>query len=123
MSTGGRGRCRQEVASVFPGLAGGGSKGKTFSLTARIFAVVDVWYALSSDRPYRPARTIGAKYHLTTSCRHNSGTVLALERERLLALMEDDPEPGTRLLWNIAAAMSHRVRFILWQLNRAQQRA
>lgn len=50
-------------------------------------------------------------------------TVLALERERLLALMEDDPELGTRLLWNIATAMSHRVRFILWQLNRAQQRA
>lgn len=50
-------------------------------------------------------------------------TVLALERERLLALMEDDPELGTRLLWNIANAMSHRVRFILWQLNRAQQRA
>jgi len=68
---------------------GGGSKGKTFSLTARIFAVVDVWYALSSDRPYRPAWTIDAKYHLTTSCRHNSGTVLALERERLLALMEE----------------------------------
>jgi CRP-like cAMP-binding protein len=49
-------------------------------------------------------------------------TVLALERERLLALMEDDPEEGTRLLWNIATAMSHRVRFILWQLNRAEQR-
>jgi CRP-like cAMP-binding protein len=49
-------------------------------------------------------------------------TILALERERLLALMEDDPELGTRLLWNIATAMSHRVRFILWQLNRAEQR-
>jgi CRP-like cAMP-binding protein len=50
-------------------------------------------------------------------------TILVLERERLLALMEDDPELGTRLLWNIATAMSHRVRFILWQLNRVQQRA
>jgi hypothetical protein len=25
------------------------------------------------------------------------------------------------LLWNIATAMSGRVRFILWQLNRAEQ--
>lgn len=32
-----------------------GMKGKDIPLTARIFAVVDVWDALSSDRPYRPA--------------------------------------------------------------------
>jgi CRP-like cAMP-binding protein len=50
-------------------------------------------------------------------------TVLALDRERLLALMEDDPELGSRLLWNIANVMSQRARFILWQLRRAQQRA
>lgn len=50
-------------------------------------------------------------------------TVLALDRERLLALVEDDPELGSQLLWNIAIAMSQRVRFIIWQLNRAQQRA
>ena len=36
--------------------------------------------------------------------------------------MEDDPELGSKLLWNIAKAMSGRVRFILWQLDRAQQR-
>jgi CRP-like cAMP-binding protein len=50
-------------------------------------------------------------------------TVLALDRQRLLALREDDPELGSLLLWNIARAMSGRVRFILWQLQRAFQRA
>ena len=49
-------------------------------------------------------------------------TILALERQRLLALCEDDAVLGTRLLWNIATAMSQRVRFILWQLERAAQR-
>jgi Response regulator containing a CheY-like receiver domain and an HD-GYP domain len=32
-----------------------GLKGKQIPLSARIFAVVDVWDALSSDRPYRKA--------------------------------------------------------------------
>ncbi|MGD9093384.1 MAG: HD-GYP domain-containing protein, partial [Anaerolineales bacterium] len=32
-----------------------GLKGDEIPLTARIFAVVDVWDALSSDRPYREA--------------------------------------------------------------------
>ena len=31
-----------------------GLKGEDIPLAARIFAVVDVWDALSSDRPYRP---------------------------------------------------------------------
>ena len=52
----------------------------------------------------------------------DGATVLGLDRNRLLALMEDDPELGSKLLWNIAKAMSGRVRFILWQLDRAQQR-
>jgi putative nucleotidyltransferase with HDIG domain len=34
-----------------------GLKGEQIPLTARIFAVVDVWDALSSDRPYRAAWT------------------------------------------------------------------
>jgi putative nucleotidyltransferase with HDIG domain len=32
-----------------------GLKGEQIPLSARIFAVVDVWDALNSDRPYRPA--------------------------------------------------------------------
>ena len=32
-----------------------GLKGAEIPLAARIFAVVDVWDALTSDRPYRPA--------------------------------------------------------------------
>lgn len=49
-------------------------------------------------------------------------TVLTLNRERLLTLCEDDAVLGTRLLWNIAKTVSGRVRFILWQLNRAEER-
>jgi hypothetical protein len=48
---------------------------------------------------------------------------LSLDRERLLALMEDDPELGSRLIWNITTVMVGRVRFIIWQLHRAKQRA
>lgn len=48
--------------------------------------------------------------------------VLSLSRDRLLGLCEDDAVLGSRLLWNIAVAMAKRVRFILWQLDRASQR-
>jgi putative two-component system response regulator len=34
-----------------------GLKGDAIPLSARLFAVVDVWYALTSDRPYRAAWT------------------------------------------------------------------
>ena len=50
-------------------------------------------------------------------------TVLAFDRDRLLALCEDDAVLGTRLLWNIGTAMTKRVRFIIWQLQRASQQA
>jgi CRP-like cAMP-binding protein len=49
-------------------------------------------------------------------------TVLSLDRDRLLALCEDDAVLGTRVLWNLATAVSRRARFILWQLNRSKQR-
>jgi CRP-like cAMP-binding protein len=49
--------------------------------------------------------------------------VLALKRENLLALCEDDAVLGTRFLWNIAGAVAQRARFILWQLQRASQRS
>lgn len=49
-------------------------------------------------------------------------TVLALQRDRLLTLCEDDAVLGTRLLWNISTVMAVRVRFVLWQLNRAEER-
>jgi CRP-like cAMP-binding protein len=50
-------------------------------------------------------------------------TVLSLERDRLLALCEDDSTLGTRVLWNIARAMALRQRFILWQLQKALQKS
>ncbi|MFO7171016.1 MAG: cyclic nucleotide-binding domain-containing protein, partial [Chloroflexota bacterium] len=37
-------------------------------------------------------------------------TLLSLRRERLVALCEDDPALGIRLLWNIAAALALRLR-------------
>ena len=46
-------------------------------------------------------------------------TVLGLNRARMRALVEDDPELGSKLLWNIIQTMAQRVRFILWQLQRA----
>jgi CRP-like cAMP-binding protein len=48
--------------------------------------------------------------------------LLVLSRERLLTLSEDDAVLGSRVLWNISRALSRRVRFVLWQLNRNDQR-
>ncbi len=53
----------------------------------------------------------------------DGATLLVLNRERLQALCDDDAVLGTRVLWNIATAMALRVRFILWQLQRALQRS
>lgn len=49
-------------------------------------------------------------------------SLLGLTRERLLALCEDDPDLGVLLLWNFATALSQRVRFVLWQLQRTLHR-
>ncbi len=50
-----------------------GLKGKEIPLSARIFAVIDVWDALSSDRPYRKAwPTFEVKRYL----KEKSGTLL-----------------------------------------------
>ncbi len=49
-------------------------------------------------------------------------TLLTINREKLLALAEDDAVLGARLMWNMSTAMSKRVRFVLWQLNRAEER-
>ncbi len=48
--------------------------------------------------------------------------LLVLTRRRLRALVDDDPELGSHFLWNMSAAMSRRIRFIQWQLDRAQER-
>ena len=55
-----------------------GLKGEEIPLSARIFAVVDVWDALSSDRPYREAwsREKVAAYLLNESGKHFDPKVL-----------------------------------------------
>ena len=79
---------------------------------------------------YRPGQMLGEQAMLDQGRRSadliagpEGATVLALTRERLLALCEDDAVLSTRLLWNIAVSMSQRMRFIQWQLRRASQRA
>ncbi len=52
----------------------------------------------------------------------SGATMLVLDRVRLEALCSEDPELGTSVLWNISRAMAGRVRFILWQLQRALSR-
>jgi CRP-like cAMP-binding protein len=42
-------------------------------------------------------------------------TLLALRRERLRALAEDDPALGNAVLWNIATALALRLRLANWQ--------
>ena len=87
---------------------------------------------LSAQRvaTYRPGQMLGELAMLDQGRRSadliagpGGATILALARDRLLALCEDDAVLSTRLLWNIAVSMSQRVRFILWQLQRASQRA
>ncbi|NJP05106.1 MAG: alpha/beta fold hydrolase [Chloroflexaceae bacterium] len=48
-------------------------------------------------------------------------TVLSLKRERVVALCEDDPPLGTRLIWNVATALALRLRLINWQMEMDRQ--
>jgi pimeloyl-ACP methyl ester carboxylesterase/CRP-like cAMP-binding protein len=77
---------------------------------------------------YRPGQMLGELAMLDQGKRSadliagpEGATILALSRDRLLALCEDDAVLATRLLWNIAVSMSQRVRFILWQMQRASR--
>lgn len=45
--------------------------------------------------------------------------VLSLERDRLVALCNDDPPLGTRLIWNIATTLALRLRLTNWHLHMA----
>lgn len=77
----------------------------------------------------RPGQVVGELAMLDEGLRSadmiagpEGATVLALARDRLLALCEDDAILGSRLLWNISVSISQRARFILWQLWRASQK-
>lgn len=48
-------------------------------------------------------------------------TVMTLKRDQLVALCEDDPTLGNRLIWNIATALALRLRLTNWQLHMASQ--
>jgi len=63
-----------------------GLKGEEIPLSARIFAVVDVWDALSSDRPYREAwgKEQVAQYLINESGKHFDPHVV----NKFLAMME-----------------------------------
>jgi CRP-like cAMP-binding protein len=101
---------------------------------------VEVWVdrdqpgqeGMSSSRVagYRPGQMLGEFAFLDQGRRSadlvagpEGATVLALTRDRLLALCEDDAVLATRLLWNLSVSMVQRVRFIQWQLRRAEMRA
>ena len=78
---------------------------------------------------FRPGQIVGEMAMLDQGARtadliagEDDTVLLTLNRERLLTLCEDDAVLGTQLLWNIATVMSRRQRFILWQLNRAEEK-
>lgn len=48
--------------------------------------------------------------------------VLTMERDRLVALCNDDPPLGIRLIWNIATTLGLRLRLTNWQLHMATQK-
>jgi HD-GYP domain-containing protein (c-di-GMP phosphodiesterase class II) len=75
-----------------------GLKGEEIPLAARIFAVADVWDALTSDRPYRRSRSKGEalQYIKSQAGEHFDPKVV----EIFLSIMNDERtignEPDTR---------------------------
>lgn len=52
----------------------------------------------------------------------DGATVMVLKREHLLALSEDDPALGNRVLWNVAATLALRLRMTTWRLEMSTQK-
>ena len=69
-----------------------GLKGEQIPLIARIFAVVDVWDALSSDRPYRKAWSYEK---IVEHMRQQSGTHFDPKAVELFLQMMGDSPPST----------------------------
>jgi len=130
-------QCRQCVYSPRATVARVGEAGDELYIVQA--GTVEVWSdpengGQASESPrcvdtLRPGRITGEFAMLDQKVRSadliagpEGATVLALRRDRLLALCEDDAVLGSRLLWNLARAISQRARFILWQLERASQR-
>jgi HD-GYP domain-containing protein (c-di-GMP phosphodiesterase class II) len=67
-----------------------GLKGEEIPLAARVFAVVDVWDALCSNRPYRPAWTVEKARELLIeeSGKHFDSQVV----EAFLAMLKENPD-------------------------------
>ncbi len=47
-------------------------------------------------------------------------TILVLRRNQLVALINDDPQLGNRVIWNIATSLALRLRLSNWAAQRAQ---
>jgi putative two-component system response regulator len=65
-----------------------GLKGEEIPIAARLFAIVDIWDALTSDRPYRKAmdREDALEYILSQSGKHFDPKVVELFKEHLAEL-------------------------------------
>jgi putative two-component system response regulator len=67
-----------------------GIKGDEIPLSARIMAVVDAYDAMTSDRPYRPARSLE---DTVAELKHMSGPLLDPDCvQAFLDMLEEDPE-------------------------------
>lgn len=101
---------------------------------------VEVWNVVTEARPEAPpsqpvatllpgqitgelALLDGGRRSADLRAGPEGATLLTLSRERLVALCEDDPALGNRLLWNIASALGLRLRLTQWKQQRqtAQQ--